>query len=81
MSLKPIINCRPLSDALDSRSIRIRRDRESVTQTLSRLERMLKKLSVAASRGNQQAEKALAQLNDETYSLYSELAADEADWE
>ena len=75
-----VINARPLSDAIDPRTVRIREQSSAVRQTLSRLERILQKVETASIRRSEKAEKALAQLNDDTYQLYAELALEESEW-
>ena len=75
------VNCLPLSDSVDSRTVRIRRDVEDVAQTLGRLERMLSRAKSAALRNSDNAERDIVSLKDQLYTVLSDHMASEKDWE
>jgi hypothetical protein len=71
------INALPMSDVCADR---IQRQASDCAQTLSRLERMIARSKSAAQRGDVAAERFLAKLTDDIYTVMSELRMDEGEW-
>lgn len=59
----------------------IRRQRQSCSQTLSRLERIQLKAEKAAKRGDEKARLALIELDDWLYEKYANLVLEADDWQ
>lgn len=74
----------PAVNSLGASEVRIesiRRQRQSCSQTLSRLDRILQKVERAAKRGNEKASRTLAELDDCLYERYASLVLEEDEWE